>query len=290
MDTPKTPNKAIIALIVVALLVAAATVVIVIGSSNAAKDTASTPASDTPLASSSTTPAASTSANTSTASLKDGSYSATGSYQTPGGQEQISVQVTLAGGVINDASVTQQGKTGEAQEYQDKFVSGFKSQVVGKKISDVSLSRVAGSSLTSIGFNSAIGTNWLIETPVALSSELKNVITKRIDDFDAVYSRFRDDSIVDRAARIAGTYTFPDDSVDLVRLYEQLYVATNGAVTPLVGDALSALGYDKNYSLMPGQPAAIKDWRSVMHWDKTNLTIQQPVPVKAIWLISLPRS
>ncbi len=155
MDTPKTPNKAIIGLIVVALLVAAATATIVISSNNAVSDT-STTTSDTPLTSSSTTPTVSTSASTPTASLKNGSYSATGSYQTPGGQEQISVQVTLSDGVITDASVTQQGKTGEAQEYQSKFVSGFKSQVVGKKIDEVSLTRVAGSSLTPIGFNSAI--------------------------------------------------------------------------------------------------------------------------------------
>jgi uncharacterized protein YpmS len=44
----------------------------------------------------------------------------------------------------------------EAREYQSMFISGYKQQVVGKRISDISLSRVSGSSLTSQGFNSAI--------------------------------------------------------------------------------------------------------------------------------------
>ncbi|MHD0330680.1 hypothetical protein ACY18M_17150, partial [Proteus mirabilis] len=50
----------------------------------------------------------------------------------------------------------QQGQRGESREYQAKFASGFKTLVVGKKIDEVSLSRVAGSSLTSGGFNAAL--------------------------------------------------------------------------------------------------------------------------------------
>ena len=155
MDQPKTPNKAIIGLVVIVLLVAAATAVIVISNSGNKQATDSTTTSSTDSTASSASPSASTSTS-STTSFKDGSYSATGSYQTPGGQESIGVKVTLAGGMITDATVTQNASGGEAEEYQSKFVSGYKSQVVGKKISDVNLSRVAGSSLTPIGFNDAI--------------------------------------------------------------------------------------------------------------------------------------
>lgn len=148
METEKPSNKAVIGLIVVVLLVAIATTVSVLGN-NKQEDTASTSPSVSPTI-------ASSSSATSSSTVKDGTYTATGIYQTPGGQESIGVTVTLSGGNVTDAKVTQEGKTDEAQEYQAAFASAFKSQVVGKKISDVSLSRVAGSSLTPRGFNSAI--------------------------------------------------------------------------------------------------------------------------------------
>ena len=156
-ESSKSPNKAIIGLIVVVLLIAAATAVIILGTGN--KETTDTSSTASTESTASASPEASTSTttdSTSTTSFKDGSYNATGSYQTPGGRESIGVQVTLANGVITDASVTQQGKTSEAEEYQAAFAAGFKSQVVGKKIDEVSLSRVAGSSLTPAGFNNAI--------------------------------------------------------------------------------------------------------------------------------------
>lgn len=153
MESSTGPNKALIGIIVVALIAVIATAVIVMSANNSANDTSNETASISPSAS----PSSSTESTTNSSSeLKDGTYSATGSYQTPGGQESIGVTVTLTGGTITDASVTQQGKTGEAEEYQAKFASGFKSQVVGKKIDEVSLTRVAGSSLTPNGFNNAI--------------------------------------------------------------------------------------------------------------------------------------
>lgn len=151
----KSPNKAIIGIIVIALIAIAATAVIVMGSNNKANDSTT---SDTTTTSSADTPSTSSSTTTSATSFKDGTYTATGSYQTPGGSESIGVTLTLSSGTITDASVQQNASGGEAEEYQSKFASGFKSQVVGKKITDVSLSRVAGSSLTPNGFNNALQT------------------------------------------------------------------------------------------------------------------------------------
>lgn len=123
----------------------------------------------------------------------------------------------------------------------------------------------------------AIGTYWLIETDTALSSQIKDGITKCIEDFDVAYSRFRADSMVSRVAQTAGTYSFPDDSSELMRIYEQLYVATDGAMTPLVGDTLRTMGYDKDYSLQPGIVAPVKDWHMVMRWDKAIVTTEEPI-------------
>ena len=156
MDTHKGINKSIIGLIVVVVLVIAATAVIVM-SSNQPTQTTST--SDTAVTGTTESSGAGTNnATATTGNYKDGTYSATGSYRTPGGQESIAVKVTLADGVISDVSVTQNASGGEAEEYQSAFISGYKTQVVGKKIDEVSLSRVAGSSLTPNGFNSALTT------------------------------------------------------------------------------------------------------------------------------------
>jgi len=96
------------------------------------------------------------SANNTDEAYKDGTYTETGNYITPGGRETIKVTVTLANDIITDASVTGDATSGESKEYQSDFIGGFKKLVVGKDIDEVSLSRVAGSSLTSNGFNTAL--------------------------------------------------------------------------------------------------------------------------------------
>lgn len=157
MDTSNSSRKAVIGIIVVIMLVIAATAVIVMGTDNG-ESTESESVSEQG-APSSVSPGVSPKVNPdaqATNAFKDGTYSATGTYQTPGGRESIDVTVTLAEGAITDATVEQNARGGEAAEYQSKFVSGYKTQVIGKKIDEVNLSRVAGSSLTSNGFNNAI--------------------------------------------------------------------------------------------------------------------------------------
>ena len=99
-------------------------------------------------------------------------------------------------------------------------------------------------------------------------------------EFDRVYSRFRDDSLVARIAREAGTFAFPPDAGPLFDLYRQLYEATDGAVTPLVGVALERLGYDRAYSLQPSAAArAVPPWDEAFAWDGSRLTVLRPVTV-----------
>ena len=90
------------------------------------------------------------------AKYKDGTYMATGGYDSPGGKDQIGVTITLVDGVVTDASVKTIVADRESKEYQQKFISGFKSVVIGKSIDSLNLSAVSGSSLTPIGFNAAI--------------------------------------------------------------------------------------------------------------------------------------
>lgn len=97
------------------------------------------------------------SSNESAASTyKDGTYNASGSYKSPGGTERVDVQLTLAGDSISEITVTPQAATPTSKQFQGEFVNNYKSMVVGKNIDEVELSKVAGSSLTSGGFNEAL--------------------------------------------------------------------------------------------------------------------------------------
>ena len=86
----------------------------------------------------------------------DGTYTAEGSYQTPESVESVRVTVTLQDDEITAVEVTGQPKARESQQYQSQFIGGISDVVVGKNIDEISVSRVAGSSLTSGGFNKAI--------------------------------------------------------------------------------------------------------------------------------------
>lgn len=147
------PNTVIISVIVIILLAAATVGTIMLtdkSKDNDSKNPGTSDVSDTP-------PASTESGTTANDGMyKDGTYTETGSYTTPGGPESITVTITLAGGVVTATSAEGSGGNGNTIEYQGKFIGGYKDEVIGKKIDDVSLSRVSGSSLTSQGFNNAI--------------------------------------------------------------------------------------------------------------------------------------
>lgn len=87
---------------------------------------------------------------------KDGTYSADGNYQSPGGNETIKVTLVLKDGIVTSATVVGTATEGGSKFYQDKFIGGFKQYVVGKSIDAINVTKVSGSSLTPIGFNAAL--------------------------------------------------------------------------------------------------------------------------------------
>ncbi|MEQ1500063.1 MAG: hypothetical protein ABL917_01670 [Parcubacteria group bacterium] len=103
-----------------------------------------------------TTPAPTPIQNTTSSIYKDGVYTSVGEYVSPAGLEELGVEVTLKGGIISDAKVTKRATQSISAKMQDNFIGGYKTLVVGKKISEVNLSKVSGSSLTPKGFNDAI--------------------------------------------------------------------------------------------------------------------------------------
>jgi uncharacterized protein with FMN-binding domain len=116
--------------------------------------TESTPA---PAGSAAATPSAgSSSLAGSGATYKDGTYSADGNYVSPNGTETVGVELTLAGGTVKDVNITQHPSNPNTRKFQGEFAGGIASQIVGKNIDELKVSKVAGSSLTSGGFNQAV--------------------------------------------------------------------------------------------------------------------------------------
>ncbi len=116
------------------------------GSSTAASQTNST----------GSTTSSATSTTTTTSNFKDGTYTATGEYFSPGGQESIKVTITLSNDIVTASSAVSGANDSTAASYQSNFINGYKQFVIGKKITSINISNVSGSSLTSQGFNDAL--------------------------------------------------------------------------------------------------------------------------------------
>lgn len=84
----------------------------------------------------------------------DGVYTATGQY---GGLPSfITVSVTLVGGVISAVEVVPHAEDPTSLDFQRRFAAAVPSVVVGRRVDEVKLDRLAGSSGTPQGFNAAL--------------------------------------------------------------------------------------------------------------------------------------
>lgn len=144
-------HPAVAALIVIVLVGIVASVVIIVNTNNKSNTTDTTGF----VTDSNDTQNAATD-STDVSEYKDGTYSATGTYLSPGGRESVELTVTIKDGVITDTSLKADAASRESEEHQELFIDNYKTLVVGKSINGLSLSRVAGSSLTSNGFNDAL--------------------------------------------------------------------------------------------------------------------------------------
>jgi hypothetical protein len=105
---------------------------------------------DTPPTDDTTTAEPATSSNT---------FTTTTTYLTPARTEHaVGVTLTLTNGVVSDAAVTFDNRPlGQySNDNQARFADTYKTQVVGKPLAGISLSRVGGASLTSRAFNEAV--------------------------------------------------------------------------------------------------------------------------------------
>ncbi|MEG9248733.1 hypothetical protein V6S67_11635 [Arthrobacter sp. Soc17.1.1.1] len=86
---------------------------------------------------------------------EDGTYTETGSYQSPAGPEEVGVTMTLEADVVTAVEVEPMPDNPTTTMYQERFAGGITDAIVGRKLDDLTVDKVAGSSLTSGGFNEA---------------------------------------------------------------------------------------------------------------------------------------
>ncbi|WP_087131415.1 FAD:protein FMN transferase [Microbacterium esteraromaticum] len=126
----------------------------------------------------------------------------------------------------------------------------------------------------------AIGTRWEIETAQPLSDDAAAAVTNTIDRFDSEWSRFRPDSVVSALRTAGGAVSAPADASAMLDVYRALSDATGGAVNPLVGAGLEALGYDAALSLhATTQREAPAEWERMLRWTASELTLLEPAVI-----------
>lgn len=87
---------------------------------------------------------------------KDGTYTQTGTYNSPAGPESILVTLTIKDDTVTAVNVKAQATNEASVTLQKLFIEGIASAVVGKPVDEANVSKVNGSSLTPNGFNAAL--------------------------------------------------------------------------------------------------------------------------------------
>lgn len=135
------------------LIILIATVLLIIGAVMVTKNDKESETQST----ANSQPTQKTNSSKNSSSYKEGTYTAIGDYQSPGGQEKIKITITISkDGTVSSTDADAKAISSDGARFQQKFISGYKSKVVGKNIDDINLDQVSGSSLTPIGFNDAI--------------------------------------------------------------------------------------------------------------------------------------
>lgn len=153
-DNSKQKKIAAFAVIIIAGIIIAAAVAF--GNRQDAPQSTATTSQQSQAATDPATTPDNTSDTTVATAYNDGTYTADSDYNVPRSFENIKVTLTVANNVVTDSQIVNSEGDRESAEWQEKFTSVYKAQVVGKKLSDINLYHVAGASDTAEGFNNAL--------------------------------------------------------------------------------------------------------------------------------------
>lgn len=126
----------------------------------------------------------------------------------------------------------------------------------------------------------AIGTRWHIETTTQLSVKTTDAVLLCIQAFDKKWSRFRKDSAIYSLRSSPGKLSLDDDEYAMLKLYEQLYEASDGRISPLVGILLEAAGYDSEYSFTRHTTTMpVTAWHDTLELQPASLSVLAPITI-----------
>ncbi|MGH7237549.1 MAG: hypothetical protein ACREGF_03375, partial [Candidatus Saccharimonadales bacterium] len=75
---------------------------------------------------------------------KNGTYSAIGSYNSPGGEESIKVTLKFINGQVAQASFVSGSNSATSASYQQLFINKYKTGLIGQPIKNIKVSSVSG--------------------------------------------------------------------------------------------------------------------------------------------------
>lgn len=87
---------------------------------------------------------------------KNGTYTAQSNYSVPHSNEAIQVSLTVTNDVVTSVGIENTEGDPTSADYQEQFAAEYKSHVVGKSLSGLAISTIAGASDTTQGFNNAL--------------------------------------------------------------------------------------------------------------------------------------
>lgn len=90
------------------------------------------------------------------AMAEENSYRAVGTYKSPAGPESIEVALALSNGAVSSVAITPKADNAISLRWQKAFADGISAEVVGKRLDEINVVKVSGSSLTPIGFMNAL--------------------------------------------------------------------------------------------------------------------------------------
>ena len=89
--------------------------------------------------------------------MTDGMYRSEVRYEVPYGYvEAMFLEVTIADGLVTDSNVDFEIANPVSGDYMRSFKQYYKEEVIGKQISEISLARVGGATLTNAAFDAAL--------------------------------------------------------------------------------------------------------------------------------------
>ena len=125
----------------------------------------------------------------------------------------------------------------------------------------------------------SMGTHWEVFLPFgeALGITEKEILSLS-NDFDHLYSRFKPSSLVTKISEKAGTYEVPEDFINMLKLYFDLYQASEKKLNPLIGFTISDLGYDNEYTLQEKETVRkVPDLIETVKINGNTITTAKPV-------------